>query len=422
MLARPGTRVSARSTRRHSNLIRASTFARCGGCPCSTFLASVEVVIRKLARGSGLLALTVWMGTGNAWALPGPGVEPAPAPASEKKLAEQPTAASPDDWTRHVSLSGGIALYFYQPTNGWPNQFLIYTNLRFDARFQPFGLHLEPRLSNEKMRPYYDSLAWVQEAYLFVDAAPIVFKVGKIYKQLGLFWDGTFYGNIQVYEGLKLDPNAGLSLEGKFGKTIGAAFWAQFFVVDGHTNASLAGRDTISIPGARRRNTLLARIQPFVQLSKSARLEFGLSGEHFTADLPSASNSVFRFAVDTKLTWGGLGFWGEVLHQSGTNVDAFPYPGDASANPPVPPRSSAHNTYLLAGAEYTLAPITFRYNLSVARYADVEVQELLHVPGVGIKFNDNTSFLAEYAIWPRHAREGTTDIDHSLNLTWMGHF
>jgi len=349
-------------------------------------------------------------------------VEPAPAPTSEKEPSVKPAAASKDDWTRHVSLSGGIALYYYQPTNGWKNQFLIYTNLRFDARWQPFGLHLEPRLSNEKMRPYYDSLAWVQEAYLFVDASPVVFKVGKIYKQLGLFWDGTFYGNIQVYEGLKLDPNAGLSLEGKLGKQLGLAFWAQFFIVDGHTNASLVGRDTISIPGARRRNTLLARVQPFLQLSKSAKLELGLSGEHFDADLPSGTNSVWRGAVDAKLTWAGLGFWGEALYQSGASVDAFPYPGDTTADPPIPARASAHNTYLLAGAQYSAGPVTFRYNLSIARYSDVVVEEVLHVPGIGYVFNDNTSFLAEYASWPRHSREGTTDIDHSLNLTWMGHF
>jgi len=369
-----------------------------------------------------LLALVVLAAVGQAWALPGPGVEPTPAPARENKPIEKTAAVSGDDWTRHVKLSGGIALYFYQPTNGWQNQFLIYTNLRFDARFQPFGLHLEPRLSNEKMRSYYDSLAWLQEAYLFVDAAPVVFKVGKIYKQLGLFWDGTFYGNIQVYEGLKLDPNAGLSLEGKLGKRAGAAFWAQFFIVDGHTNASLMGRDTISIAGARRRNTVLARVQPFVQLTKSATLEIGISGEHFQADLPDGKNSVWRGAVDTKLTWGGLAFWGEVLRQSGKSVDAFPYPGDPTAMPPLPARASAHNTYLLAGAEYTVAPVTFRYNLSVARYSDVSVEEVLHVPGVGLKFNDNTSFLAEYAIWPRHAPEGTTDVDQSLNLTWMGHF
>ncbi|HYP74943.1 MAG TPA: hypothetical protein VER12_03270 [Polyangiaceae bacterium] len=378
--------------------------------------------MKQAGRASGLLALALGMGTSTVGAVPGPGVEPAPVRDSQKKLAEPATPGSTDDWTRHVSLSGGIALYFYQPTNGWQNQFLIYTNLRFDARWQPFGLHLEPRLSNEKMRPYYDGLAWVQEAYLFLDAKPIALKVGKIYKQLGLFWDGTFYGNIQVYEGLKLDPNAGVSLEGKLGATAGAAFWAQFFVVDGHTNASLLGRDTISIPGARRRNTLLLRIQPFLQLSETAKLEFGFSGEHFDADLPAGSNSVWRGAIDTKLTWATLGLWGEVLQQWGAHVDAFPYPGDAAAKPPVPARASARNTYLLAGAEYTFAPLTLRYNLSIARYSDVSVEEVLHVPGLGLKFNDNTSVLAEYAIWPRHSREGTSDVDQSLNLTWMGHF
>jgi len=369
-----------------------------------------------------LLALYMGIGARAAWAVPGPGVEPKPAPASEQKLVEKAPTGSQDDWTRHVSLSGGIAIYYYQPTNGWKNQFLIYSNLRFDARWQPFGLHFEPRLSNEKMRPYYDGLAWIQEAYLFVDVAPVVLKVGKIYKQLGLFWDGTFYGNIQVYEGLKLDPNAGLSLEGTLGKQAGVAFWAQFFIVDGHTNASLGGRDTISIPGARRRNTLVARVQPFVQLSRSAKLEVGLSGEHFDADLPGGTNSVWRGAVDARLTWSRLGLWGEVLHQSGANVDAFPYPADATAEPPVPGRASARNTYLLAGAEYGVGPVTLRYNLSLARYSDVSVDEVLHVPGIGLKFNDNTSFLAEYASWPRHSREGTTDVDQSLNLTWMGHF
>ncbi|HEX2670169.1 MAG TPA: hypothetical protein VHM25_04815, partial [Polyangiaceae bacterium] len=138
-------------------------------------------MIRRSARGWGLLALTLWLRAGTAAAVPGPGIEPTPAP--EKRQIEKPPAANQDEWTRHVRLSGGIALYFYQPTNGWKNQFLIYSNLRFDARFQPFGLHLEPRLSNEKMRSYYESLAWLQEAYLFYDAAPIVLKVGKIYKQ-----------------------------------------------------------------------------------------------------------------------------------------------------------------------------------------------------------------------------------------------
>jgi hypothetical protein len=363
-----------------------------------------------------------------ARAVPGPGVEPAPVAAKAK--VDAPAALPADSapppkgnaWTEHFTLGGGIALYFYQPTNGWDSQFLVYSNLRFDAHFQPFGLHFEPRLSNEKLRPYYDGLAWIQEAYLYFEHDCFKLKVGKVYKQLGLFWDNSFYGNIQVYEGLKFDPNAGASLEGKFGERLGLAFWAQYFVIDGHTNASLTGRDTISIPGARRRNTVAGRVAPFARLSHHARLELGLSGEHFTADLPTAKHSVWRGAADAKLTWGGLAFWGEVLHQSGANVDAFPYPAEPSAKPPLAGRASAHNTYLLAGAEYALGPVVVRYDLSLVRYSDVSVEEVLHLPGLGVTFNENTSFLAEYAWWQRYAPEGSSQVDRSVNLTWMGHF
>jgi hypothetical protein len=340
-------------------------------------------------------------------AAPGPG--PQPLPLDQPRPEPQPEA---DDWTRRVRIAGGIALYYYQPTNGWDNQFLVYSKLRFDAAYGKFGLHFEPRLSNEKMRPFYDGLGWIQEAYVFAGDDALELKVGKIYKQVGLFWDNSFYGSIQVYEGLKFDPGAGFSLESKLGESLGVNAFAQFFVVDGHTNASLVGRDTISIPGARRRNTTAARIQPFAQLAPNSRLELGFSGERFDADLPDDTHSVRRLAVDAKLTWGGLGFWGEVLHQSGATVNAYPLPENASAD----------NTFLLAGAEYGIERFVFRYNLSLARYSDLSVDEVLHLPAVGIRFEEHLSFLAEYAFWHQYSPKGRSDVDESLNLTWLGHF
>jgi len=355
--------------------------------------------------------------------VPVPGRDPAPAPVEKVPPAPTTTTVKEEPaWLPNVKLNGGIAIYYYQPTNGWDNQYLIYSNLRFQARWDAFGLYFEPRLSNEKMRAYYDSLGWVHQAYVFAELLPFTLKVGKLYKQVGLFWDNTFYGNIQVYEGLKFDPNSGVSLEAKFGKTIGAEAWAQFFVIDGHTNASLAGRDTISIPGARRRNIFAARVQPFFEIAPRSRLTLGLSGESFTADLPSETNTVQRLAGDLKLTWGAFGIWGEVLRQWGANVNAFPYAGDPTATPPVPGRSSADNVYLLAGTEFALAPVTVRYNLSVARYRDLRVQEVLHLPGVEVALHEHVSFLAEYAVWNRFAPEGVTDYDHSLNLTVMAYF
>lgn len=359
-----------------------------------------------------------------AYSSPAPALQAAPiAPTPPSELG--PPAASPDpsnDWTKQFELGGGISLYYYQPTNGWDPFFVVYSRLRVDSNFGMFGIHFEPRLSSEKMRPYYEGLAWIQEAYTFVGDEQLKLKVGKIYKQLGLFWDNTFYGNIHVYEGLKSDPNAGFSLEAKVGEQVGFEAFAQVFVTDGHTNSSLIGRDTISIPGARRRDILLGRVKPFVELARGARLELGLSAERFTADLPSGNRDVTRLAADTKLTLGPFGMWGEVLHQSGTSVTDFPYPADARALPAAASRTSADNTYLLAGAEYTFKACTLRYNLSIARYSDVEVEEVLHLPGLGVSFHERYSFLFEYASWRRHAPEGASDVDASMNFTWMGRF
>src|SRR5262245_19849225 len=141
------------------------------------------VVWRRVAPLALLVASSVCA------ASPGPGVEPAPASKPILTLSDpvKPASSSPEDWTRRVSVGGGMAVYYYQPTNGWDNQYLIYTNLRFDAHWGPLGFHLESRLSNEKLRSYFESLAWIQEGYLSAQAGPLVLKAGKIYKQLGLF-------------------------------------------------------------------------------------------------------------------------------------------------------------------------------------------------------------------------------------------
>lgn len=329
-------------------------------------------------------------------------------------------------------LHGGVAVYYYQPTNGWDPLFFIYSNLKLTARWQNLGIYFEPRLSSEKMRPYYDSLAWMQQGYVFFEQGPLRLEMGKMYKRVGLSWDGSFYGNIQVYEGLKFDPNVGATAEARFGEETGVELSAQYFVLDGHLNASLTGRDTVSIPNARRRNIVVGRVAPFFRLSKSARLDLGISGEAFTADLPAEENAataaeatenpVQRAAADVKLRVGPFGMWGEYLHQWGANVTAYPLPGDPTASPPVPPQVSADNTYLLAGCEYTFWQLTARYNVSYVRYADVDVTEVLHLPGIGWAFHEHATALFEYAYWDKKTPAGTSQYDRSVNLTLMAYF
>jgi hypothetical protein len=381
-----------------------------------------------------LIGLTTLNGTAQAQAplaSPPAAAEPSSTEPSNKSGEPEAAASEPrkDDvpaWAKHLNINGGVVLYFYQPTqSGLKNNIdIFYTNLLLDGKWGAFGLHLEPRFRYSKLRSFFEGPVWLQEAYVSANFEPITVKVGQTYKRLGLFWDNSFYGNVQVYDGLKLDTNLGISVEGKVGDKVGLDFWAQYFVLDGRTNVSLPGRDTISIPGARRRNSFVGRVEPFYQFSDEGAVQVGLSAESFTADLPEEAQGVTRLAVDAKLKIGGFGMWGEFLRQNGRHVTDFPYAGSPATGdaPAVPGRASGRNNYFLAGAEYTYWRLTARYNVSFADYSDVSVQEAMHVPAIGIVAHDNISVLGEYVIWTRNTNEGASIFDRSVNVTVNGHF
>jgi len=349
--------------------------------------------------------------------------EPAPSTSAGEETTSPVPAPPAPSWYDDFSIGGGVILYYYQPTfDDAKNDISVYfANLILDGHWQHFGLHLEPRFRDTKLRSFYEGPVWLQEAYGSANFGPVTLKVGKAYKLLGLFWDNSFYGNVQVYDGLKLDPNYGISLEGQTGKPFGVEFSAQFFPVDGRTNVSLTNRDTVSVPGARRRNAIVGRVAPSYDFGEG-QAHIGLSAEHFEADLPDGEQGVTRAAVEAKVTYRTLGIWGEGLLQKGRHVTDFPYAGDASATPPVPGRASGDNRYLLVGGEYGIGPVTLRYNFSYGKYEDVDVHEVMHVPAIGVALNGNLSVLGEYVDWIRDTPEGDIIADRSINVTVNGHF
>lgn len=333
----------------------------------------------------------------------------------------------PDSWTKHVTIGGGGILWYYQPLQKHVDNRVEFFNVRLDAdvTFGAFGFHIEPRFRDSKLRSFYDGPVWIQEAYgSYVPNEHLTIKVGKTYKHLGLFWDNSFYGNVQVYDGLKLDPDYGVSAEGTFGDRAGLNYWAQFFLIDGQTNVSLLGRDTFTIPGARRRNQGVINIEPFFKLGADGLLKVGISGEVFRADIPGAQDTVVRGAVHAKFTWRGLGVWGEVLHQQGKHVTGFPVAAvpatdDAAA---IPGRASGKNDYFELGAEYTWEFLTLRYNVSAASYHDTHTVEWMHVPSLSAKIAQPLSLLAEVVFWDQHTGSTKVRLDRSLNILLLANF
>jgi hypothetical protein len=341
--------------------------------------------------------------------------EPSDSPDEPPHAATAPSQqVNPD-----VKLGGGVILYYYQPTKtGRGNVGVFFANLLLDAQWDNFGLHLEPRFRDTKLRPFFEGPAWLQEAYASASFAPISIKVGKVYKRSGgLFWDNSFFGNVQVYDGLKLDPNYGVSVEGSVGKELGLDFAAQYFVVDGSTNVSLQSRDTISIQGARRRHTKALKAEPWIHLGTDTELRLGGSFEHFVADIPDAHDRVWRAGGDVKLTSdlgdaGSFGVWGEYLHQAGRHV--IDHPAEASG--------SDDTDYFLAGAQYSFWILTARYNLSHANYRGAGIKETLQVPGLGVNIHEHLTLLGELAHWRQFTSQGRIPYNDSVNITLHGRY
>jgi hypothetical protein len=317
-------------------------------------------------------------------------------------------------------IGGGFLLWNYNPLSleGVDGKTEIYyVNLVIDGHYDDFGIHFEPRFRDTKLRPFFESNIWVQEFYMSwkpSDSSDGMLKVGKVYSQFGRFWDGVFYGNIPYFDGLKLDPDLGLSWESKLqmGDSMTVDYSAQFFDQDGETNGSLQGRDTLSV--GKERDIFVGRVAPTFHVGGTTSVTAGVSGMHGEADLDSpAANSTFtRANGELALKTGSFEVFGDFTHQNGHHVEDFPVVGS----------SSDDIDYLMSGFSYVWGDWTFRGNYSFGDYNDDDVKEELWLPGIQWQFHKNLSLWLEYVYWSRDEAGDTDIIDRSMNIVLYGTF
>lgn len=354
-----------------------------------------------------------------------PAVEPPHAPealpAPEPPLAPEPPAPEPPAKTPiDVEVGGGMILWYYQPlqdpdSGPAKNNFEIFeARLRLDARFGRYRVHITPRFRDTKERAFFPGEGWVEEAYAAALLGPVTVKLGKVYAHFGKFWDNSWYGNAQQYDGLKLDLNHGLSVEGVFnaGEPFSLNYWLQYFIIDGTTSYAQPNRDTqaqLDIPGAHRRNQLFARAEPVIQLGGDMKLTFGASAMYAQADIPTLPDeqNVGRVAADVTFNAGGLAAWAEYAQQFGRHVTEFPALGV----------SSDDNRYVMLGVEYRYDWLTARYNFNYGDYHEVDYTETRHIPGVAALLDDHLTLLLELVFANATRGDDSILLDNSLNLT-----
>jgi hypothetical protein len=322
-----------------------------------------------------------------------------------------------------VKISGVMWLYDYQPfaLPGTREDFNLYGfHLMVDRDKGPIGFHVEYRMRTDKLRPFFTSPDWAQQAYMDVHVPFGVLKAGEMYKQFGIFTDYSFYGGLTYFDGIKYDPEWGVSYEGdnKINDWLSLQHDVQFFR-NSQINGSLEGRDVVSDPTAHRENEFVARVVPRFKLADNVFFAVGPSFErgqvtHTVGGTFLPTNDYWRTGVEATLDLGPTKLYGEVFRQN-YNGPFYPYLpkvtyATVGLNSPIyhVPWLSTHINY--GQGNYT----TPAGNVGV--YGVPRGKEQLIQPGLVFTLGKGYAIYEEYNYWLQKPVPGTTNLfDRSLN-------
>lgn len=311
----------------------------------------------------------------------------------------------------HVNNGGPLASGYGVPGVPGTHSYYLFVDKEQPVSWGPVskvGAHLQMRLrdSGVPLRPFYtDDHFWFWEAYGYLDTPLGRLKMGSIYRQFGLFWDDSWWGNVQYMDGLKLDSDYGLSLEDTpdFENGFKIDRYLQLFLCKDRVNGEICGADAESFAGSNERNTLVARLVPTWKPGEHKTFALGLSATVGGIDnRPTlqmfGSNQVFAspgdqtiagWAVDGTWTHGPWKLFAEVSQLYGTLTPQHYVSGGPSNR----------STHGLAGVTYTRGPLTYRTVYSYGVYDNPYGRQGMFVPGITARITSNLTLWFEYTYW-----------------------
>lgn len=340
------------------------------------------------------------------------------APAFADISGDVPTKNYVTTQAGSLALSGDVYLYGYAPAmpGGAPSFDLYASILNMDITSLDglYGFHSQMRYRDDRLRSFYVSNFWFQEAYAYRKTTYGEIDVGKFYRRVGIFWDDSFFGNIQYFNGFKLNPEYGVEFRGdrSLNKTFDVRYTAQFFPNNSNTDGSLPGRSVDSDPFAQMRNIADARVVSTWRFGENKSLALGLSALNSslaTSTGPTSDYNVNQVAGDLTFTYGPSISYVEVLNQNGVLDTPQAYwsrPGYDSG------------IYLLAGSRYQVNSwMNVRMNYSSANYVGQNSLEQEFVPGIVFTLDKNLYLIEEFDYWRITPRGGGPQalLDRSYN-------
>ncbi|HEY7955925.1 MAG TPA: hypothetical protein VII38_11565 [Polyangia bacterium] len=327
-------------------------------------------------------------------------------------------------------LSAGVYLYYYQPLSettlspgDLTGSFQVYAfYLALDKQWHGLGGHAELRMrdgghvgagaANAYLRGFFSSNFWFQEIYAYYHPRRwFNLKAGKVYRQVGIFWDDSFFGNIEYFDGQKLNPDYGLSLEGEkgFSNDRFVLGWsAQYFYNSDGINGGLDYQRTVGtvegnphtyspnpegeldFTGARTteiKHIVDGRLTATARPTRKLSIALGASGltgvvHRQIGSTPADEARYSQAGGDLTVTAGPVIAYGEYLRQFG--------PGMRDAD------------YVLAGVRAHFWRLSARFNASYVNYHLAPVmEEFILQPGVTATIGGGLSVIVEYDEWER---------------------
>lgn len=274
-----------------------------------------------------------------------------------------------------------------------------------------FDFQVELRARQTKLRSYSPSNVWLQQGFGRWRSAngEVHVAAGLIYDQLGLFWDGAWFGNLLYLNGHKLDPDMNLELgwSHQLDEGLGWQTWLQLSPGEDGLNGSFATgpkteRLQLGVPDPevspllREAVSVRARVVP-VWKQGSWAVRPGLSAQRSVYDRldgelgPAASGDQVAIGADLTVETPRVKVFAEVLHEeiTGLSPDAL------------------ERDYLLAGFEsslWTSRVIPHRAlgvgaSWQAAEYDVEDFDEWFLTARVTSRVNELVGITAEYVRW-----------------------
>ncbi|MCA9562586.1 MAG: hypothetical protein KC561_03810, partial [Myxococcales bacterium] len=210
-------------------------------------------------------------------------------------------------------------------------------NIRLVAQAQLDAVRFltELRFRQSNLRSFSPSNVWIQQAYINWDTPVEGLSIagGLLYNQLGLFWDGSWFGNLPYLNGHKLDPDLNLQIayQRDFSDTFGLALWIQGSPGEDGLNGAYATANKLTVINplldpettAGHREALSARARLVTSFhAGELTISPGLSVQHSVIDrtatdeIPEAEGTQTVVGSELSLDWRWLHVFGELLVES----------------------------------------------------------------------------------------------------------